>query len=713
MVTVADLASRYNLKKEVVKGEVEYHGSNPWDTNGAQKEGFWIKEGGTAFDRKLNRKYTSNEVADNADIDRNEFEPNVTFKANGPAPRAREVPSGRKVKPAATTGTPIPKPKVTKQVHFNYEDESGELLYQALRLEFENGTKTFRQRRRDNAGEWIWSLDNVRRVLMHLPFVPQAKTVYIHEGETCAEAHNDDLKAAGLYGEHLATTSPQGAGNAHHCDWAPLAGKDVVIVPDNDEPGEGYCNAVATILQPTAARVRVVRLPDRGEKGDYKDFRAAGHTHDEFIELVKTAPLWRPASRFKFLSMAQVENMPSPAWLIHRLLVSGDTSLLTAKHSSFKSFFALDMALCVAYGFPWHGYEVRPGRVIYVAGEGVGGLKKRIAAWRTYYGMEPTEDFLLLNNPLQIHDEQTLNDFIRDTEGLKPVFIVLDTLARCTLQLEENSAKDMGLFADAMDRLAKASGAHVMAVHHNNKGGEYRGSSAVPAAVGTHISMERSNDNSKVALKIEKQKDDEELPELYFDKVEVSLPGTQGTKSSLVFRLRETSSGGSFYPSETQIEMLAELINAFGAAGASHTRWKSSCEEGGICKDRTFNYGVQKLHDLNLIYLWGENRSRSNYLATELGKAVVKASENGTKIHLPGHDFSANCTENAVHAPTQKVSAMVQNAPTLHQCSNFPRANSSNTWDSSSHTPVGGSEELTKTNTAPEENFEERDYEDL
>lgn len=83
--SVADLAQKLGLREETVKGETEWHGRNPSGA-GAEREGFWINSDGTAFDRKLNRKYTSREVAELAGIEPNQYAPVAEFRArNGSA----------------------------------------------------------------------------------------------------------------------------------------------------------------------------------------------------------------------------------------------------------------------------------------------------------------------------------------------------------------------------------------------------------------------------------------------------------------------------------------------------------------------------------------------------------------------------------------------------------------------------------------------------
>jgi len=144
----------------------------------------------------------------------------------------------------------------------------------------------------------------------------------------------------------------------------------------------------------------------------------------------------------------------------------------------------------------------------------------------------------------------------------------------------------MGLFADAIGDLARETGAHVMVVHHNNRGGEYRGSSAVPAAVDTHLSIERRGDI--VTLKIEKQKDDEELPELIFEKVVVPIPNTKGEKHSLVFNRLNTRSGGRGAMNDIEQKAFDALLDTYGNDIVSNAQWKRAADEQKQIPESTF-----------------------------------------------------------------------------------------------------------------------------
>jgi len=84
---------------------------------------------------------------------------------------------------------------------------------------------------------------------------PAGSRVYVTEGEKAA----DVACALGL----VATTSAGGANRAEGSDWSPLAGREVVILPDRDDPGLGYADDVARWCMAAGAKsVRIVRLAE-------------------------------------------------------------------------------------------------------------------------------------------------------------------------------------------------------------------------------------------------------------------------------------------------------------------------------------------------------------------------------------------------------------------------------------------------------------------
>jgi 5S rRNA maturation endonuclease (ribonuclease M5) len=148
---------------------------------------------------------------------------------------------------------------------YDYTDESGQLLFQCLRYE----PKGFSQRRPDGRGGSIPNLSGVRRVLYRLPNLASACTILVAEGER--DVHT--LESLGF----VATCNPMGAGK-----WRPeyaeaLRGKEVVVFPDNDEPGRKHADQIVRSLAGIASSVRVVTV---AIGKDVSDWVAEGATRD-------------------------------------------------------------------------------------------------------------------------------------------------------------------------------------------------------------------------------------------------------------------------------------------------------------------------------------------------------------------------------------------------------------------------------------------------
>lgn len=177
--------------------------------------------------------------------------------------------------------------KVKKQIVATYDyvdPDTGEVKLQVVRYE----PKDFRQRRPDGSGGWSWSVPASQRILYNLPVVASSnKLVCVVEGEKDVEA----LTSLGV----VATCNPGGAGKWQGDYTRSLVGRDVLILPDNDEAGEKHAELVASSLYGQARSVRVVRLPGLPPKGDVSDWVAAGGTRAALGALYNEAAPWEPA----------------------------------------------------------------------------------------------------------------------------------------------------------------------------------------------------------------------------------------------------------------------------------------------------------------------------------------------------------------------------------------------------------------------------------
>ena len=210
---------------------------------------------------------------------------------------------------------------------YQYRDESGRVLFEALRLE----PKSFRQRRpnpnynpsapksRDNP-EFLVNLDGVRRVLYRLPELMAEtktnpnKTVFVLEGEKDVDAARE-IKLT-------ATCNPMGALKWAYEYTETLRNLNVVVIADNDEPGLKHAEDVADSLLGIARAVYLIPgMPGVGPKGDFSDWLSlpaqsglpnADAKRLAAAALVKNTPVWTGSARYKETGKPAIGPAPAP-----------------------------------------------------------------------------------------------------------------------------------------------------------------------------------------------------------------------------------------------------------------------------------------------------------------------------------------------------------------------------------------------------------------
>ena len=130
------------------------------------------------------------------------------------------------------------------------------------------------------------------------------------EGERCAEA----IAEVGFVG----SSSIAGASNVDKSDYSPLAGRDVLVWPDDDPPGRKAGEVVAnSLIEVGAARVRLAPTASRDDGADAADL-APEERLDRLRELLDSTPYFDPSSASPSPSLSNTspgEVLKSP-WFI-------------------------------------------------------------------------------------------------------------------------------------------------------------------------------------------------------------------------------------------------------------------------------------------------------------------------------------------------------------------------------------------------------------
>lgn len=299
------------------------------------------------------------------------------------------------------------------------------------------------------------------------------------------------------------------------------------------------------------------------------------HPPDEAPHLRPVPPARRSLADL-VLTRSHLADLPTPEPLIEDTLDRRTVALLAGSFGTGKSFLALDWAACIATGRMWHRRAIAdPGRVLYIASEGAYGFHDRVTAWEYGFRHDLADDrFAVLPVPVNLRDTAEVADLCTLVAGC--ALVVIDTLARCLVGADENSAKDMGEAVDAAYRLRDATnGGSVLLVHHTGKDGETtRGSSALEAGVDTVYKTK--GDARLIDLSRSKRKDGPTE-----DRLRLALKAT--AESCVV-----VSAIGADINANAQ-QLMSVFMSAFSATGATKADLRNAAEMSPASFHRSLN----------------------------------------------------------------------------------------------------------------------------
>ena len=186
--------------------------------------------------------------------------------------------------------------------------------------------------------------------------------------------------------------------------------------------------------------------------------------------------------RDRLMGVDEFMDAAPPLALVRDVLDGGGLSMLIGQRGSYKTAVALDMALSIACGIPWGSHRTERGRVLYLVGEGGGrAFGIRLEAWLSHHGI--TRDtirpwFRGLNGAAPFMSS-AWDELVEAAREYEPTLVIVDTLARHQIGLDENSNSDASEAVEKADHLRVQTGAAVMVLHHPPKaGGGGRGAGA-------------------------------------------------------------------------------------------------------------------------------------------------------------------------------------------------------------------------------------------
>jgi hypothetical protein len=192
-----------------------------------------------------------------------------------------------------------------------------------------------------------------------------------------------------------------------------------------------------------------------------------------------------------------------PKWLVEGMLPASRMSMVYGVPESYKSFWALDWALCIATYRKWNGLKVAGGPVLYVAGEAEHEYPERCRAWARKHHVEKVPGWHLWPAPVPLWPDSCGVDSLIEQcrqQDLRPALVVFDSLSSCMGGGNGDESDDSQVALNNCERICKQLGAAVLLIHHPGWSDTHlRGSSAWRAGVSMLGKLERPKGKDMIA----------------------------------------------------------------------------------------------------------------------------------------------------------------------------------------------------------------------
>jgi len=178
------------------------------------------------------------------------------------------------------------------------------------------------------------------------------------------------------------------------------------------------------------------------------------------------------------LSEALIDPPPLADVLIEGILRKGHKMLISGPSKAGKSFFLMELAVALANGEKWIGFQCRKSRVLYINFEIDSAscihrfMDIRAALMENGADCSHSDDLMIWNlrghamplNEMVPKITAKCKDFALDVILVDPIYKVL--------MGDENNASDMGAFCNEFDKIANLLHCSVIYCHHHSKGAQ-------------------------------------------------------------------------------------------------------------------------------------------------------------------------------------------------------------------------------------------------
>ena len=203
-----------------------------------------------------------------------------------------------------------------------------------------------------------------------------------------------------------------------------------------------------------------------------------------------------------------IRPQPPIDYIIGNLITNSSLNVFYGEAGSKKTYSALSMAVAVANGKEWLGFDTKKAPVLIIDEEsGEKRLSRRLN--ETMKGMDCESSgqlYFISLAGFKLDNKEDVRTIESEINKLGAKLVIFDALADI-MDGDENSKKDVQPVMNNLRKIADNTDSSIILIHHANKSGGYRGSTAIKASSDLMIQVSSDLDDSVISFKTEKNRD--------------------------------------------------------------------------------------------------------------------------------------------------------------------------------------------------------------
>lgn len=276
----------------------------------------------------------------------------------------------------------------------------------------------------------------------------------------------------------------------------------------------------------------------------------------------------------KFLDFKDLRSLPKPEWLLYDILPTKGITFFFGKPKCGKTYVSIGMACAIASNLDWLGRATKHGHVVYIAAEDIDEVAQRVLGWADYHHQEDIPNLHFFPCPLRLATDtpKFMTQLKKQYGDLDIVLFVVDTLAMCSMGVDENAKKEFDAVISSLESLWRTYNCCVLAIHHAGKNGEMRGTSSIDGVAYNIVKVSEVDEN--VMLENVAKRRGKKFEDIYLDR-EIVCTGDldeEGNPVSTCVLVKSDRSGSAESAKLTHLqEQILQHLKNFGGVNVART----------------------------------------------------------------------------------------------------------------------------------------------